>query len=315
MPIYDTFSKRQKKLRGDAPDVYVYDDVPVQLRIQIVMIMQEALGGREQLRGEYGNLTKIAHVYDEIVRILKKEMAVFKLPGSTRADYDDHVTELTNFLLNPPGAEHFLDAVELICRCIDEFASQYDYRGDRKAEETATAAIAEINHRFKEHAFGYEYDGEILRIDSQLVHAEVVKPALHLLRVKNFNGAEDEFLKAYEYYRKADHKSALVEALKALESTMKSICDTRKWTYEKTDTASKLLRVCFDKGLVPPFWESHFSALRTTLEAGVPTARNKLGGHGQGTAVAEVPDHIVSYALHSTAAAIGFLIKAEQALS
>jgi hypothetical protein len=54
-------------------------------------------------------------------------------------------------------------------------------------------------------------------------------------------------------------------------------------------------------------------ALRSTLESGVPTARNKLGGHGQGTEVVEVPEHIVSYALHLTASAIVFLAEAEKA--
>ena len=73
---------------------------------------------------------------------------------------------------------------------------------------------------------------------------------------------------------------------KSLESTMKTICDKRRWGYAKNDTASKLLAVCFDNGLVPPFWVSHFSALRATLEAGVPTGRNKLSGHGQGQGAA-----------------------------
>lgn len=313
MPIYETFSKRQKALRGDAPDVYLYDEVPVQLRIQIVMIMQETLGSRHELRDDY-NSGAITNLYDRIVRTLQKEMAVFRLPGTPRNDYDDHVTELSNFLLNAPAAEQFLDAVELVCRGIEKVSAQFDYRHNHDAAKIAVDAIREVNHRFKEHAFGYEYDGEILRIDSQFVHSEAVKPALHLLRAKKFKGAEDEFLRAYEYYRKGDHKSALVEALKSFESTMKCICELRQWTYEKTDAASKLLKVCFDNGLVPRFWESHFTALKNTLEGGVPTVRNKLGGHGQGPEPTDVPEHIVGYALHSTAAAIVFLVKAEQAL-
>jgi hypothetical protein len=70
----------------------------------------------------------------------------------------------------------------------------------------------------------------------------------------------------------------------------------------------------FSKRQRPSFWNSHFSALRGTLEAGVPTARNKLGGHGQGSQVVEVPEYIVAYVIHLTASAIVFLSDAEAAL-
>jgi hypothetical protein len=73
-----------------------------------------------------------------------------------------------------------------------------------------------------------------------------------------------------------------------------------------------LIQVCFDNGLIPAFWQSHFAALRSLLEGGVPTARNRLGGHGQGSAVVEVPAHIVAYVLHMTAASIVFLVETER---
>jgi hypothetical protein len=50
------------------------------------------------------------------------------------------------------------------------------------------------------------------------------------------------------------------------------------------------------------------------LESGVPTARNRLGGHGQGAKPTSVPDHIVAYLLHMTASTIVFLIEADRAL-
>jgi hypothetical protein len=33
MSILDIFSKRQKKLRGDVPDVYTYDSIPEPLKV------------------------------------------------------------------------------------------------------------------------------------------------------------------------------------------------------------------------------------------------------------------------------------------
>lgn len=40
--IFDLFSKRQKKLRGDVPDVYVYDNIPNALRVQIIHIWSDS---------------------------------------------------------------------------------------------------------------------------------------------------------------------------------------------------------------------------------------------------------------------------------
>ncbi len=92
---------------------------------------------------------------------------------------------------------------------------------------------------------------------------------------------------------------------------MKSICDKRGWSYGDGDAAHALIAICFDNGLIPPFWKTQFSALRSLLESGVPTARNRLGSHGQGAAPKPVPDHIAGYVLHMTAAAIVFLAAAE----
>ena len=73
----------------------------------------------------------------------------------------------------------------------------------------------------------------------------------------------------------------------------------------------KLIDIIFAKGLVPDFMQSHFTALRSTLESGVPTVRNKLGGHGQGGTEISVPDSIASYALHLTATNILLLAEAD----
>jgi hypothetical protein len=49
-------------------------------------------------------------------------------------------------------------------------------------------------------------DDELTRVDSQLIHSEVVRPALKLLNKPPFAGVQDEFLKAHEHYRKGDGK-------------------------------------------------------------------------------------------------------------
>ena len=123
-----------------------------------------------------------------------------------------------------------------------------------------------------------------------------------------------EFLKAHEHYRKGEVKDCLADSLSALESTLKTICHKRRWPFHPKDTSKPLLDICFKNGLIPAFLQSHYSALQSTIESGVPTLRNKLGGHGQGPQVVDVPAHYAAYALHMTASAIQFLIEAEKAL-
>jgi Domain of unknown function (DUF7014) len=106
----------------------------------------------------------------------------------------------------------------------------------------------------------------------------------------------------------------LAECLKTLESTLKTICTKRKWAFNPTDTAKPLLDLCFQNSLIPGYLQAHYSSIRASPESGVPTLRNKLGGHGQGTQVVDVPPHYASYMLHLTATTIHFLVEAEKAL-
>jgi hypothetical protein len=52
---------------------------------------------------------------------------------------------------------------------------------------TPDEAIDELNARFREHGVGYQYEsGNIIRVDSQIIHSEAVKPVLHLLSDDRF---------------------------------------------------------------------------------------------------------------------------------
>jgi hypothetical protein len=66
--------------------------------------------------------------------------------------------------------------------------------------------------------------------------------------------------------------------------------------------------------LIPHFLESHFTALRSSLESGVPTVRNKMSGHGQGVQPNAVPAHMAGYLLHLTATSILLMVEAEKQL-
>ena len=314
MPIFDIFSKRQKKLRGDVPDVYSYDALPQPLKVQIVHIILGALGNAQEYYGSSYGHSQVEHAYQSVVDALCREYGVFQLLRERQAYAQRmYLEELVNFFLQEESIEKSLDVIEICFRVIDQVTRDPDYLGRPNPSAVADDALRELNDRFKEHGIGYCYqEGRIVRIDSQLIHSEVVKPALRLLSEKQYAGAQQEFLTAHEHYRAGKTKEALNECLKALESTMKTVCDRRGWNYEQNATAKKLLDVCFDNGLIPAFWKQHFSSLRSSLESGVPTGRNRLSGHGQGTVPTSIPMFLVGYMLHMTAAAIVFLAEAER---
>jgi hypothetical protein len=60
----------------------------------------------------------------------------------------------------------------------------------RVSQEGLDRAVFELNARFREQGIGYQYEsGKIIRVDSQLIHAEVIKPALALLTALEYAGA------------------------------------------------------------------------------------------------------------------------------
>jgi hypothetical protein len=44
MGIFDLYSKRQKRLQGEVPDVFIYETFPNTLRVQIIMIIKDTIG-------------------------------------------------------------------------------------------------------------------------------------------------------------------------------------------------------------------------------------------------------------------------------
>ncbi len=299
LAIVDIFSKRQKRIRGEVPDVFKYDELPESFRVQVIHIWEDIIGSVTRIEA--------ARTYSFIAKDLCKEYGVFKLPSKSRTD--NRFEELANFLLQETDVERVIDAIELSFRVV-WLKAEYGNRLERKRN-----AIDELNQRFKEHGIGFQFvDGRVIRVDTEYVHENVVRPALQLLHQKRYAGAQEEFLSAHQHYRKGRTKEALNDCLKAFESVMKTICDRRKWSYAKGASAKSLIDTCLQNELIPTFWQSHFSSLKSLMESGIPAGRNRLSGHGQGPVPVAVPDHIASYMLHLTAAAIVFLAEADAQL-
>lgn len=303
MPVHDVFSKRERRRAATTIDVYKYDELPRTLRVQLVNVLRSVIGPPENSLAE-------ERIYDPVHDAISHEIGTFTL-----AEGRNKATKLLKFVLESSNVEHILDVLEMALRAAEVQSAGSSYRIYADVTTTPAAAVAEINFRFKENGIGYQYEGgQIVRVDSQFLHAEVVKPALELLSDKRYAGADEEFRNAHKHYREGNYKECMTDCFKAFESTMKAICQARGWVFQKTDTAKTLIDICLKNGLIDSMLLSHVGALRTVLEAGVPTLRNKLSGHGQGSTPVAVPPFYAAYALHLTAANIVFLVSAEKAL-
>ena len=321
----------KRRLRGETDvDPLEYDVLPERLRTQMWYVIDGLIGPYEipwppgdprgWLQPPPASNETWSRLYDQMVR----EFGVPGVGGGSR----DLRENCFNLILHGEDIDQVLFAVRVALNLVKERTDELDAKieqmrgmalrsGDLPQYLNSVSlaeGIRELNSRFLENRVGYQYDnGQMLRVDSEISHSEVVRPALQLLSAPHFSAANGEYLRAYEHYRNGRYSEAIVEAEKAFESTMKVICDRRAWPYPPGATAVQLVQVCFAEELIPQMMQSHFGALRSTLESGVPTVRNRLAGHGAGSQPTEVPAYIANYVLHLAAANIVFLVQADLA--
>ena len=311
--MFDTFTKRMKRqAQGGKLDVYQYDTLPEHFRIQVVRILIRALGPfvkGDEWAGVVGSPSN--HVWRSIHEILIDEVSAYiRIPGTNPFDRFQSfmLTAGTNDTVD--GIHVAFSVIDTKIRCIPPYEAETHYGIILSLDD----AIADLNCRFREHEIGYEFaGGELIKQSSQYIHAEVVRPALSLLREAGFRGPSDEFIRAHKHYREGNLKEATTEALKSFESTMKAICRARGWKGYDNANAKDLINVMIEKEVIPRYLSAHFNGLRSVLEAGLPTIRNKTSGHGQGTEVVKIPDYLAAYGLHLAATNIVFLIEAHNA--
>ena len=268
-------------------------------------IIRDAIGVDKEI---YGHPDRPYQGYEFIHNTLCREYGIFVLIDKN-SSYEENVL---NFLLKTDNYEMVLDVIELSFKFINVIISDdFDnYIYNTKVKLSPKNAINELNDRFKENAVGYQFESdELIKFDSTYVHSEITKPTISLLQNNIFRGANEEYLKAHEHYRHGRNKECLTDCLKAFESTMKVICKEKGWTFAQTDTSRKLIQICFQNGIVPSFTQNQFTSLQNLLESGVPTIRNKLGGHGQGQVPQKVDDEMTRYGLNLTGVNILFLIE------
>ena len=301
------------------PKAYRYD-LPESFRNQFLFILREAFGtsqrplrSRVPLSDQEGvRSVAIYQIYAQICGEFCESEGILGLPGITQPVTP--LRALWSYFLSA-DKKQALRIIEIAIRWIPRARNDPQFVLYVYPTISVDEAVAKLNQRFQENAIGYRMEeGRIIRLDSEFLHAETVGPALQLMHTQGFEGALQEFQMAHKHYREGSehYDDCLTNCLKSLESTLKTICDRRKWKYNPLDTASKLFDSVFSNELIPAYLQSHFSGLRCALESGVPTIRNREGGHGSGEKPNDVPEYLAAFQLHLTASAIVFLIHANE---
>ncbi|AFY69074.1 hypothetical protein Pse7367_0773 [Thalassoporum mexicanum PCC 7367] len=303
MRVLDIYSKRKKQSQQDRSEVFQYENIPVNLRIQIIHIIGDSIG--------LGRHSEAVKLYDVIHRHLCREYGVFSLVALPHPESIPILEALLSFNSLEPSLRSFdylditLDIIEISFRAIDQVVRRNPFLYGAKIHPDH--AIDELNQRFLEHSVGYKFnDGKIMRIDSEYIHAEVVKPALTLLDDCKFSQTNAEFRCAHEYFNQGKYQECLGQCLKSFELAFKTICDQKGWQYGPEDTVGTLVDNCQNKQLVPEFLQAQFYDICRALRHSIPSESDRAAKP------TEELESMAAYVLNLTATNISFLVKSQQ---
>lgn len=310
--IFETYAHRKRLETQGELDVYRYDVAPEQLRHQLCMTFREGIGYYFQSGAyDFNEPHNANDLWREVDKVCRKELLSYLEHTRER----NLSTRFCNFVMHAQDIDDFLSAVEIGCVALSVVKDDYGSMEHRGAEQRGDEAIKEVNYRFEQHAIGFQFENRhIIRVDSTIVHAEVIKPALMILTAPLFAKANEDFMTSHTHYRNGAYKDCVTAANRAFESTLKAICDAELWAYDKGDRASELVTKVTTNGLFTHDFDKGFMSYVAMLKTGLPAVRNDAGGHGEGLSSAAVTPQIARFALNLTATNILFLGELYKAL-
>lgn len=294
--MFELRSERLKRVENpNRYDVYDYSPLSEKFRKQIIYLF-------ENICNHINESSSLREAEDFITFVSKRfceEKGILDEYGNDRYDF----VFLRNYILSSDDSD-CLDLIEIFIKWFIYILNNKDFR------KITEPFVNTLNSRFRTNNLGYEFiENQLIKKDTQYTHEEIIKPTLKLIYDENFTGVEEEFLNAHDKFINNEFKEAITESNKAFESTMKTICERKEYDYNKDkDTAKKLIDILLKTNFIPKYLSTHATGLRTTLEAGLPTVRNREGGHGQGEIPIKVTESYAKYALNLTATNISFLI-------
>lgn len=144
--------------------------------------------------------------------------------------------------------------------------------------------------------------GEFFMLDRDFVGIRLAETAYEALVANGFVGAANEYAKCRRELGSGAVKNAIVEAGKSIESVLKVL------TGQKDATAHQLVKEMLTQSFFDDIPEDARSGFAPQVLLTVSFLRNKLGAHGQGSVITEVPTAYGTLAVQLAAAIHNFLI-------
>jgi hypothetical protein len=142
MTIADLFSKRQQKIRPEAPDFHEYAQIPGPLRVQIAHILRDLFGHEVTY-----DLNGCLEACGEIEQTLCREYGLCILPTKPTDLTTTPDVRVIDFLLHEEDQEKVLDVVEVSFRLLTRLRSSPEWQS-RIPQEKFDRAVTELNARF-----------------------------------------------------------------------------------------------------------------------------------------------------------------------
>jgi len=177
MPVFETFAARKKASeQSGVVDVYIYDSLPTFLRRQLVLLFTSCIGPGHR-SDDYYTVENNNRAWDFIAGVMCREVESFSPISGMALSFDQCMT----YLQTSTDIDGVLSLVEICCRYMHTVVTTLN-RHEREnlgITQEARDGLKEISARFRQNAVGYSCDeGRIIRVDSEFVHAEIVKDAL-----------------------------------------------------------------------------------------------------------------------------------------
>lgn len=263
-------------------------ELPTKVRKKFWMWLEEYDHSVIVRRDPNDNWTDNSTMLAEVENDLMRENGWDEIPDCPPSKCDNDTSAL--YRLVRDGMGHFvLDTVELV------------YKG--MVGGNAEAFQQEINKVLDLHECPWRLaDGEFFKLDGDFVGARLASIAHDALVANNFTGAADEYAKSRQELCSGEVKDAILHAGKSFESVLKVL------TGLDHANANQLIQEMLSQGFLDDLPDNIRSGFAEQVMKTLPSLRNKLGGHGQGADVVDIPEIYGELAIQLAAAFHNFLI-------
>ena len=239
-------------------------------------------------RDPYDNFIHNSSVVEEAILELMTEYGWDKIPGCNFVQTGEYYKAFRHLIGSAKDWQLF-DFIELALKQMQ----------DKESEECRK----KINQIFDIHQCPWRIaDSEFFKLDADFVGERLASQAHDALTANKFYGAADEYAKARQHLASGDIKDAIFYAGKSFESIIKVL------TGKSNANADQLIKGMLEDGYFDDLPEEVRKGFCEQVLKSLPTLRNRLGGHGQGSEIMTVPNVYGDLALQMAAAFHNFLI-------